>query len=112
MKFTKKDIEQIKDYGLTEKVVNQQISQFNDGIYYSNIHSAATVGDGIFEISYLEVDNYVKFFETKRDEISVIKFIPASGAATRMFKFLFDFLKEYNPRLQSLNAYINCQHYR
>ena len=107
MKFTKKDIEQIKDYGLTEKLVNQQISQFNDGIYYSNIHSAATVGDGILEISYLEVDNYVKFFETKRDEISVIKFIPASGAATRMFKFLFDFLKEYNPRLQSLNAYIN-----
>lgn len=107
MKFSKEDIKQIEDYGLTEKIVNNQISQFKNGVNYSNIHSAATIGDGILETSYLEVDDYVKLYDTERDSISIVKFVPASGAATRMFKFLFDFLKEYNPILQSLNAYIN-----
>ena len=41
--------------------------------------------------------------------MSIIKFVPASGAATRMFKFLFDFLETYNIKKESLNSYINKQ---
>jgi hypothetical protein len=36
-----------------------------------------------------------------------MKFVPASGAATRMFKFLRNFLDEYNVLNESINAYIN-----
>ena len=43
----------------------------------------------------------------KRDKLEVIKFVPASGAATRMFKLLFNFLEEYNPDNGSINSYIN-----
>ncbi|GGI55931.1 DUF4301 family protein [Winogradskyella haliclonae] len=107
MKLTKEDIRQIESYGLTEQLVNKQISQFVRGVNYSNIHSAATVGNGIIEVSYLDVSEYVSFFDSQKNKIDIVKFVPASGAATRMFKFLFQFLKEYNPVIQSLNAYIN-----
>ena len=36
-----------------------------------------------------------------------MKFVPASGAATRMFNFLFQFLKNYNAEEESINSYIN-----
>lgn len=107
MKFTEKDIQQIETHGLTLDEVQKQVRLFKNGINYSNIHSAATIGNGIVEVSYKEVDDLVKFFDSKKNEISIEKFVPASGAATRMFKFLFDFLKEYNPVIQSLNAFIN-----
>ena len=107
MKFKEKDIKQIESYGLTEQLVNNQISQFVTGVNYSNIHSAATTNDGIIETSYLDVSEYASFFDSQKDKIDIVKFVPASGAATRMFKFLFQFLKDYNPVIQSLNAYIN-----
>ena len=46
-------------------------------------------------------------FQDNRNTLSLLKFVPASGAATRMFKFLFQFLAEYNPEMESINAYIN-----
>ncbi|RNC87817.1 MAG: DUF4301 family protein [Winogradskyella sp.] len=107
MDFTEKDIKQIEAHGLTVSAIKQQIEQFKQGVNYSNISSVATIDDGIIVPTYLEVDEYVKFFDQEKDSLSIVKFVPASGAATRMFKFLFQFLKEYNPVIQSLNAYIN-----
>ncbi|MBT8245610.1 MAG: DUF4301 family protein [Winogradskyella sp.] len=107
MNFSKEDIKQIQAHNLTVDEVKKQIQQFKKGVNYSNIHSAATVGDGILVPAYLEVDEFIKSFDTAKDKISIVKFVPASGAATRMFKFLFQFLRDYNPIIQSINAYIN-----
>jgi len=107
LKFSEKDIEQIKNHGLTVDQVKKQIQQFKQGINFANVNSAATIGDGIVELSYLDIDKLIKFFDSEKEKLSFIKFVPASGAATRMFKFLFDFLKDYDPVVQSLNAYIN-----
>lgn len=107
MNFSEKDIEQIKQHGLSVEKVHQQISQFERGINYTNIESAATVGDGILKLSDRDVSKYISLFDEQKDNISIVKFVPASGAATRMFKFLYRFLKEYRPIEQSLNAYIN-----
>lgn len=107
MNFSKDDIKQIESHNLTVDDINRQIQQFKEGINFSNIHSAATIDDGICALSYLEVDKYVKLYDSEKDNISIVKFVPASGAATRMFQFLFQFLKEYRPIIQSLNAYIN-----
>ncbi|SHG94624.1 DUF4301 family protein [Winogradskyella jejuensis] len=107
MKFSENDIKQIENHNLTLAQVKNQIQQFKDGVNYSDICAAATVGEGILAPTYEQVDEFIKYFDSKKDDISIVKFVPASGAATRMFKFLFEFLKEYNPVLQSLNAYIN-----
>ncbi|NRA94388.1 MAG: DUF4301 family protein, partial [Psychroserpens sp.] len=107
MNFTDKDIQQIKNHGLTANEVNKQIEQFRHGIIFANVHSAATLDDGIVALSYSDIDDLIKFFDSEKEKLSFIKFVPASGAATRMFKFLFDFLNDYNPVIQSINAYIN-----
>ena len=107
MNFSKKDIQQIERKGLTLKKVKQQIQLFETGLPFSNLVSAATVDNGILRLSNDKNEDYISKFENKKDKISILKFVPASGAATRMFKFLFTFLEEYNINKESINSYIN-----
>lgn len=107
MNFTTEDILQIENKGLTVETVEAQIHLFNSGIPYINLKEEATISNGIIKITALEKEEYIKLFETKRKFISILKFIPASGAATRMFKFLFTFLANYNLEKETVNAYIN-----
>jgi hypothetical protein len=105
--FTSEDKKQIKDKGLTIAEVEQQLSVFEEGIPFSNLVAAATIENGIISLDDDLVDKYVSIFDASKNNISSIKFVPASGAATRMFKFLFKFVRDYNPTRESLNAYIN-----
>ncbi|RAJ14960.1 DUF4301 family protein [Olleya aquimaris] len=107
MKFSKTDIEFIKKKGLTLKKVEQQLELLKNGLPYINLERAATINDGIVQLSYKTASEFIDIYETKKETLDIIKFVPASGAATRMFKFLFDFLKDYNPNKESINAYIN-----
>jgi len=105
--FSKYDIAQIKEKGLTEEKVNAQIGVFKNGIPFVNLEEAATISNGILLLNENEKEHYSKLFESKCNDISMVKFVPASGAATRMFKSLFTFLKDYNPEIESINSYIN-----
>ncbi|MEM5563660.1 DUF4301 family protein [Psychroserpens sp. AS72] len=107
MKFTEKDIKQIEAKGLTVDKVKMQIRLFENGLPYANLVSEATIGDGILELSDDDIENYISKFDDKKNKISILKFVPASGAATRMFKFLFAFLDEYDIEKGSINSYIN-----
>ncbi len=107
MEFSLKDTEQIKAKGLTLEAVEHQMELFQNGLPYSNLVAPAVVDDGILKLSEKERDGFINIYENKVDDISVIKFVPASGAATRMFKFLFQFLKSYDPEKESINSYIN-----
>ncbi|MCA0131510.1 DUF4301 family protein [Winogradskyella alexanderae] len=107
MTFTESDLQQIKTKGLSADQVNSQIEQFKSGIPFTNIYEAATIGNGIVALNHDNIASSVSYFEDRRHSLSLVKFVPASGAATRMFKFLFQFLKEYNPEKESLNSFIN-----
>ena len=107
MNFTERDIQQIKEKGLTVDKVLSQIALFKKGVPFVNLESAATVSDGILSFNEVETIGLINLFEVKRDTIFIVKFVPASGAATRMFKTLFTFLKDYNPSKESINSYIN-----
>ena len=107
MSFTENDIKQIKAKGLTLPQVESQIELFKTGIPFTNIAAAATIGNGILDLSEKQKEEAISHFENNKKGLSLLKFVPASGAATRMFKFLFKFLKEYDPQKESLNAYIN-----
>ncbi len=107
LSFSKKEIFQIGKKGLTIDMVNAQLELFKNGLPFVNLKSAATVGAGILKFSEEEHKNYINYFNKRRNEISFIKFVPASGAATRMFKFLFDFLKDFKPDEETINAYVN-----
>ncbi len=105
--FSDKDIKQIESKGLTLQRVEEQISLFETGLPFINIKDVATIDNGIYKITKEKKESYIKYYDKLRDQISILKFVPASGAATRMFKFLFQFLKEYNIDKESINSYIN-----
>jgi len=107
--FTSKQIKQIEDKGLTVDKVVQQIQTFKAGLPYINLKSAAVINHGIFSFSEEEKNEFATFYDNKKDDLKIVKFVPASGAATRMFKFLFEFLDTYNPKKDTLNSYINKQ---
>jgi Domain of unknown function (DUF4301) len=107
MNFSENDIKQIEQKGLTLKDVESQIAIFKSGIPYSNIAEAATNKNGIIVLNEDIIKQSVDTFEANKNNLSLLKFVPASGAATRMFKFLFRFVKEYNPDKESINSYIN-----
>jgi hypothetical protein len=105
--FTSEDKTQIKNKGLTLAQVEEQISVFEEGIPNTILVEAATIGKGVMTLTDSISQHYVSVFENCKNQVDIIKFVPASGAATRMFKFLFKFVKEYNPNEQSINSYIN-----
>ncbi len=107
MSITSKHIEQLKNKGITEDQVNQQLMLFKSGLPYVNLKSAASLGDGICEFSNEEKEASIKHYELRKESLDIMKFVPASGAATRMFRFLFQFLEKYNVEEESINSYIN-----
>lgn len=92
--FSEKDLSQIASQGISLEIVNQQIQDFADGFPFMQLQKAATVGDGILRLSEEELAENIKCFDKKATDLSLLKFVPASGAATRMFKSLFTFLEE------------------
>ncbi len=107
MNFTEKQLKQIHDKGLTLDKVQSQVNLFKKGLPFVNLKSAATIGNGILSINDNERKDLIENYDNKRDDISILKFVPASGAATRMFKFLFKFFEDFRPKEESLNSYIN-----
>ena len=105
--LTKKDTTQIENKGLTVDKVQDQIRLFKQGLPFVNLESAATCDDGILRLSETERQELIDLFDVRRNDNSILKFVPASGAATRMFKSLFKFTETYNPETETLNAYIN-----
>lgn len=102
----KKDVQQIEKHGLTIDSVNEQIETFVTGIPYANVVTAASIGNGILQLSQPEQDELIALYDAGRDELDLVKFVPASGAATRMFKFLHQFLDLYDPEKEKLLTYI------
>jgi hypothetical protein len=90
--FKENDIELLNRKGITEAQVNEQLLYFRNGFPVLNIVKPATIGDGVKRLSSVELDEYLQFYDSERLKMKIVKFVPASGAATRMFKALFEFL--------------------
>lgn len=106
MKFTKKEIEQIETHGLSLKKISEDIENFEKGFPHTEIISAAKHDNGIEVFNTFEQEKYIGLYEKKKDQLVILKFVPASGAATRMFKTLHFFVANYNPEEQKLNKYL------
>ncbi len=91
--FSQEEITQIESRGSTILQVTKQIEVFEQGFQHTALAKAATIGDGIIQLSSHEVDELIEKFDTQKRYHSIVKFVPASGAASRMFKHLFEYLK-------------------
>ncbi len=86
--------EEIQQEGKDVEVIKSQLERFETGFPYLPIEKPATVGDGIIRLSDAGLTQFISFFEERSNDYEICKFVPASGAASRMFKNLFVFLEE------------------
>lgn len=90
--FTDQDLLLIERRGISREQIETQLKYFKKGFPFLEVISAATVGDGILKVDEETEDYYLqKWDDFLKSNKSVTKFVPASGAATRMFKDLFSF---------------------
>lgn len=83
----------ISAQGMNPEQVSQQIENFKNGFPFLKITGPATPDHGIKVLSDEEIQNHLHSYPEKASKIEVVKFVPASGAASRMFKDLFGFLE-------------------
>ena len=85
--------QKIAEQGMSPEKAKEQIENFKNGFPFLPIREAASIGNGIKELSDEEINKYQQSYSEKASQKRIIKFIPASGAASRMFKDLFTFLE-------------------
>lgn len=107
MGLLEQDLEQINQHGVSLESIQKQLAIFKKGIAKMELLEAATVENGILKFSIVEFVEKATFFDENKSGLKLLKFVPASGAATRMFKFLSVFLNEFDIERESINAYIN-----
>ncbi|MDR1724512.1 MAG: DUF4301 family protein [Tannerella sp.] len=87
------DLLQLKAKNLTEAQIDEQLSDFVKGFPYLEIKASASVEKGIMRLSVAEEEQYISEWDSYlASDKKIMKFVPASGAASRMFKDLFAFL--------------------
>ena len=87
--FTKDDLAQFQTRCVSLETIENQLSIFEKGPTFLDIAKPCTLGDGIRLLEPGQVEHFVQIYEKALQTRSVAKFIPASGASTRMFKELF-----------------------
>ena len=91
--LTQQDLKQLAQKGITEQQIETQLGQFRTGFPFLKLEAAAAIGRGIVAPSADERKRYVEAWQQyKAAGRKVVKFVPASGAASRMFKDMFAFV--------------------
>ncbi len=89
--ITEKDLQQLSERNITENQVINQVAQLKRGTQYVQLMRPATPGDGILRMDEEQVNMMTAVFDADKEFYQFTKFVPASGAASRMFKDLFAF---------------------
>ena len=105
--FSSLDFIQIQENGVSLNNIQNQLNIFKNRISKANLVQPATVLKGILKLSENDFQQKSDFFDANKSNLKLTKFVPASGAASRMFKFLTTFLNEFDIENESINAYIN-----
>ncbi len=90
--FSEQDLEQINGKGIGEDVVLGQIENFKKGFPFLPIDRPVCVGDGLLRLDHDRISTLCLLYEGMSRGKKITKFVPASGAATRMFKDLYEYL--------------------
>ena len=91
--LTQQDLKQLAQKGISEQQIETQLGQFKTGFPFLKLEAAAAIGHGIVAPNAEEGKKYVEAWQQyKAAGKKVVKFVPASGAASRMFKDMFAFV--------------------
>jgi len=90
--FTPQDLAFMTQRGSIAEQVEQQFAFFNTGFDFANIQQNVSIGDGIVRFSDADIEHWIDIYDKLSKNKEIVKFVPASGAATRMFKDLYEAL--------------------
>ncbi|MBE6286772.1 MAG: DUF4301 family protein [Mediterranea massiliensis] len=105
--LTPQDKDLLEKKGISEEQVKAQLADFEKGFPFLRLSAAASIEDGILAPDAEKQKKYLNAWEayTQTDK-TILKFVPASGAASRMFKNLFEFLgADYDTPQTSFEKY-------
>lgn len=95
--FNQKDLELLKTKNISIETIEYQYNFIQKGVLDIQLYDCATVENGGIKRLTEETANFYKdLYNKNQNELKIVKFVPASGAATRMFKDLFDYLNTQN----------------
>lgn len=103
--INEKDLQQIKKRDIDPETVERQIEHFKKGFPYINLVAPATKENGLPYYSEEEAAGLSAWFDEHFPDYELIKFVPASGAASRMFKVLFEFMESFPGTPEDLEKY-------
>ena len=110
--FTKEDLVQIQEKGIDLKTIEKQIENFKKGFPFVELVMPATIENGIKKLRKPDLKFLSDIYNKESGKYKILKFVPASGAATRMFKDLIAFRNEINnstsTNIDELNEEISC----
>ena len=91
--LSQQDLKQIAQKGITQEQIENQLNEFKTGFPFLKLEAAAGIGRGIIAPDAAERKQYEDIWNAyKAEGKRVVKFVPASGAASRMFKNMFAFV--------------------
>lgn len=105
--FTEKDLQQLKQKNIEIESIEEQLDYFKKGFPYVRLIAPATISNGIIRFSDEEARQLADFYDDVSTSLSLLKFVPASGAATRMFSHLFAFRSDYRQTEEQINRLKN-----
>lgn len=94
--FSQKDLQQIRSKGISIDDINQQIKHFQQGFPPADITMPASPGKGIMLLNDGDLKHYKEVFLDNAPDFRIIRMVPSSGAASRMFKSLFNAQENLN----------------
>lgn len=106
MTWSEDDLKQMTAHGVSPIEINRQMQLFKSGNTKIKLQAACDLNEGIHTLSAEEFSSYIDRFESDQKNLKICKFVPASGAASRMFQFLFENnSKEKNHFLDNIDVF-------
>ncbi|WP_294824251.1 DUF4301 family protein, partial [uncultured Flavobacterium sp.] len=105
--FAIDDFIQMERCGITVEMVHSHLVIFRNGLPKVHLKKPALLNDGIFDMNEARCTELAGYFDKKKGGLKLTKFVPASGGASRMFRFVCEFLAEFDVKEETINAYIN-----
>jgi hypothetical protein len=110
MQFHPKDIDHIKANELTPEKIQDDLKHLKTGFPKVEIVEPATLNDGILQFDDSQKKQLKDVYQASK--ASVVKFVPASGAASRMFRLLHQFKEEFSDSELSFQSILSQEKFK
>lgn len=109
--FLEKDLKQFENLGISIHKIENLIDHFVNGFEFIDLDRPATVNDGIVAMGRKNAQEMVDIYDHHTNSLDIVKFVPASGAASRMFKDLFAYVEDPSPERMSHQALLRVDEF-